>query len=126
MNNLRQMRKGQMFLEYTVLIAILAAALLGMQIYLKRGVQGKYRQIGDDLGPQYSPKSAAAVMNVNTPLGVTNTQQKLVWLTKEDGSYVTDRYDLRVVGIEANTSIIDQATREGEETVGTFEASLFD
>lgn len=126
MNNLRQMRKGQMFLEYTVLIAILAAALLGMQIYLKRGVQGKYRQIGDDLGPQYSPKSAAAVMNVNTPLGVTNTQQKLVWLTKEDGSYVTDSYGLRVVGIEANTSIIDQATREGEERVGTFEASLFD
>jgi len=119
-------RKGQMFLEYSVLVAILAAALLGMQIYLKRSVQGKYRQISDDLGPQYSPKSAAAVMNVNTPLGVTSTEQKLTWLTREDGSYVTDSYDLRVVGIEANTSIIDEATKDGTETVGVFEASLFD
>lgn len=126
LNKLKLNRKAQVFLEYAVLVAILAAALVGMQIYMKRAVQGKYRQLGDDLGPQYSPKTAAAVINVSTPLGLTDTQQQLGWLKDADNNYVLDSFDLRVLAIESNTNIVDEATRDGTETVGAFEAGLFD
>jgi len=47
-------RKGQSTLEYAILIAIIVAALLAMQIYIKRGIQGKLRSSADSIGEQYS------------------------------------------------------------------------
>jgi uncharacterized protein (UPF0333 family) len=47
-------RKGQSTLEYAVLIAVVVGALLAMQIYMKRGIQGKLRQSADQIGEQYS------------------------------------------------------------------------
>lgn len=41
-------------LEYTVVVACLAAALIGMQIYIKRSIQGRIRGATDDIGEQYS------------------------------------------------------------------------
>jgi uncharacterized protein (UPF0333 family) len=48
-------KRGQSTLEYGVLIAIIVGALLVMQVYIKRGVQGKLRQATDDIGSQFSP-----------------------------------------------------------------------
>lgn len=42
--------KAQSFLEYAVLIAIAAAALVAMRIYFVRSVQEKYRQSADVFG----------------------------------------------------------------------------
>ena len=51
---LRKM-KGQSTLEYAVLIIIVIGALLTIQVYIKRGVQGRLRGAADDIGDQYSP-----------------------------------------------------------------------
>jgi len=48
-------RTGQSTLEYAVVIAVVVAAILAMQIYMKRGVQGKLRTATDDIGEQYRP-----------------------------------------------------------------------
>jgi len=48
-------KKGQGTLEYAVIIAVIVAALLTMQIYIKRGLQGRFRQASDDIGDQFSP-----------------------------------------------------------------------
>ena len=48
-------KAGQSTLEYAVVIAVVVAALLAMQIYMKRGAQGKLRQATDDIGEQFSP-----------------------------------------------------------------------
>jgi hypothetical protein len=48
-------RKGQSTLEYAVLIVVIIAALIAMQVYLKRGVQGRMRESTDQIGDQYSP-----------------------------------------------------------------------
>jgi len=44
-------------LEYTMLIVVAAAALAGMSMYLKRGLEGKWRSVGDTFGfgKQYAP-----------------------------------------------------------------------
>lgn len=47
-------RKAQSTLEYAVLIIIVIGALLSIQMYIKRGVQGRLRQASDDIGDQYS------------------------------------------------------------------------
>ncbi|MBI3319017.1 MAG: hypothetical protein HYZ89_00290 [Candidatus Omnitrophica bacterium] len=51
----RNLLKGQATLEYAVVIAVAVAALLAMQIYMKRGVQGKLREATDQVGEQFSP-----------------------------------------------------------------------
>jgi cytoskeletal protein RodZ len=51
---LRKM-KGQSTLEYAVLIIIVIGALLSIQVYIKRGVQGRLKSATDDIGDQYSP-----------------------------------------------------------------------
>lgn len=47
-------RKAQSTMEYAVLIIIVIGALLSIQQYLKRGLQGRMRQAADDIGDQYS------------------------------------------------------------------------
>lgn len=51
--NLRN--KGQSTLEYALVIAVIVAALIAMQTYIKRGFQGKLKSASDDMGEQFSP-----------------------------------------------------------------------
>ena len=48
-------KRGQSTLEYAVLIVVIIGALLTIQTYIKRGVQGRLKQASDDIGDQYSP-----------------------------------------------------------------------
>jgi Flp pilus assembly pilin Flp len=43
-------RKAQTILEYAVVAAVVVAALLAMQSYIKRAIQGKYREAADVFG----------------------------------------------------------------------------
>lgn len=47
-------KKGQSTLEYAVLIIIVIGALLSIQVYIKRGVQGRLKSATDDIGDQFS------------------------------------------------------------------------
>jgi uncharacterized protein (UPF0333 family) len=48
-------KRGQSTLEYAVLIVVIIAALVAMQVYLKRGVQGRMRESADQIGEPFSP-----------------------------------------------------------------------
>ena len=52
---LRRTRKAQSTLEYALLIGLVVGALLTMQNYLKRAIQGRMQVVGDQMGDQYSP-----------------------------------------------------------------------
>ena len=54
--------KGQSTLEYAILIIIVIGALLSIQIYIKRGVQGRLKSATDDIGEQYSPGNTNVYM----------------------------------------------------------------
>ena len=50
------LKRGQSTVEYAVVIAVVIGALLTMQIYMKRGTQGKLRDATDQIGEQFSPR----------------------------------------------------------------------
>jgi Flp pilus assembly pilin Flp len=58
---LQQLRKykGQTTLEYAILVVIIIGALLALQVYIKRGVQGRLKSATDDVGEQYSMAEGA-------------------------------------------------------------------
>ena len=43
------LRSGQSILEYAVLIAVVAAALLAMNVYIRRSVQGNLKALEDQI-----------------------------------------------------------------------------
>ncbi|MDP3732177.1 MAG: hypothetical protein Q8R31_04010, partial [Candidatus Omnitrophota bacterium] len=74
--NNRQYKQGaQSVLEYAVLIACLAGALLAMQIYVKRSIQGRTRDAADEIGEQYSASSTRSRLTqiITNPKDVTIT-----------------------------------------------------
>jgi len=46
-------RRGQSTLEYALIVAVVVGALLAMQIYMKRGMEGRMRKASDDIGKQF-------------------------------------------------------------------------
>ena len=47
--------RAQTTLEYAILIGVIVAGLIAMQVYLKRGFQGKMKESADSMGQQFSP-----------------------------------------------------------------------
>jgi hypothetical protein len=83
---LRQFRKGQSTAEYAIVIGLVIAAVAAMQIYVKRGIQGKMRDASDLQVPttgesygvnsfkQYEPRETTAVgMHSKRDSNVTET-----------------------------------------------------
>ena len=50
----KRRKKGQSTLEYAILIIIIIGALMSIQVYIKRGIQGRLKQASDDIGDQFS------------------------------------------------------------------------
>ena len=70
-------KRGQSTLEYAVLIVVIIGALLTLQVYIKRGVQGRLKSAADDIGDQYSDgntnelKTTNRLSNTEETFGVT-------------------------------------------------------
>lgn len=52
-------KRGQSVLEYAILMVIIIAALLTLQTYIKRGIQGRLKSATDDIGSQYTTADSA-------------------------------------------------------------------
>jgi len=74
------MRRGQATLEYICLLGIFVAALIATGIYVKRGFQGKYRDLGEQIGSQYSP---AATTSTLTNQAISNTTSTTISTVKK-------------------------------------------
>lgn len=81
---MKKNKKGQSTLEYAILIIIIIAALLSLNVYIKRGVAGRLRSATDDIGDQFSTganyyKATISVANTYTNnLGGTQITGKRV------------------------------------------------
>ena len=62
----KKRQKGQSTLEYAILIIIIIGALLSIQVYIKRGVQGRLKSATDDIGDQFSPGNTAVTKTMTT------------------------------------------------------------
>ena len=74
--------RGQSTLEYGVLIAVIVAALLAINIYLKRGVQGKLRESTDQIGEQF--EAGATEISRHSEHTGTTVQTVDAGVTKSD------------------------------------------
>jgi len=67
--------KGQSTLEYAVLIIIIIGALLSIQVYIKRGIQGRLKSAADDIGDQYSPGNTNWIQTTTVNSGTRQTSK---------------------------------------------------
>ena len=65
-------KRGQSTLEYAVLIVVIIGALLTIQVYFKRGIQGRMKSATDDIGDQYSDGNTNVLKVVST---FSNTEE---------------------------------------------------
>ncbi len=65
-------KRGQSTLEYAVLIVVIIGALLTIQVYIKRGVQGRLKSAADDIGDQYSEGNTNELKTTKT---FSNTEE---------------------------------------------------
>ena len=65
--------RGQSTLEYAVVLAAVCAALLAMQVYLRRGIAGELRRAAESLGEQYDPRNTTGNLTFGS-LGNTTTK----------------------------------------------------
>ncbi|MBF0533103.1 MAG: hypothetical protein HQL23_08435 [Candidatus Omnitrophica bacterium] len=72
----RKRKKGQSTLEYVVLIIIIIGALLSIQTYIKRAIQGRLKQASDDIGDQYSPGNTNYAKRVSVTSNTKETQSQ--------------------------------------------------
>jgi len=100
-------RKAQSTLEYAVLIMIIIGALVSIQTYIKRGVQGRLKSSADDVGDQFSPGNTNSVKT-------TSTHSKTQQLFGQDASGAAKQgvsteaiIDKEVTNTQENASIIN-------------------
>ncbi len=87
--------RAQSTLEYTVLIIIIIGAFIAVGDYVKRGLQGRWKQTADDLGDQYDPRYGNSSVTYATT-GYSNTSVYIInstngfWTMREDHSNATE------------------------------------
>ncbi len=111
---------AQSTVEYAVLIACIAAALIGMQFYLKRGIQGRLRQGGDEIGQQYSAGNTGSTTTTTTNSTWT-INQNIVQLQDKETKEFLFKDGLPVNGLKIDTTVDETTTKGGNETIGAFE-----
>lgn len=59
-------KRAQSTLEYAVLVIVIIGALLSIQTYIKRGVQGRLKSASDDIGDQFSVGNTNVIKTTST------------------------------------------------------------
>jgi len=96
---MRRSIRGQSLLEYVIFFVIIVAALLTIQVFMKRGVQGRWKDSVDQLGDQYDPGKMNGVVThrlestaesrVQTIRGTSNGV-KGIYTERSDSSTLTE------------------------------------
>jgi hypothetical protein len=126
---LKKRTKGQSALEYSLIIICLVAGLIAMQVYVKRGFQGRLRSVSDELGEQYSPTNTTGASTTNysstTITNVATKSEAELGADLNGDGLLSDN----VFGTETMTTIPSSSpsvtTQQGSEHVGALETSLF-
>lgn len=88
---MKKSRQGQSTLEYAVLVAVVVGGLLAMQIYMKRGLQGKLHQSADAIGGQFEAQQTSVGARSSHTAKTVQTVQSGVTETKIDLAYPDTR-----------------------------------
>lgn len=118
-------KKAQTLGELVILVAIVSAAVMSMQVYLKRGLEARYKKIADSatesLAYQYEDTGNDGII---TAVSVSAIQQYEPYynssnFTTQHDSHTEFSQDL---GVYTANTISETTTRKGSEKLGTDEA----
>ncbi len=118
--------KAQSTLEYAMVIGCVAVALIAMQMYVKRSIQGRLRNAADEVGEQYSAKSTTSVINQAFTSKTTIVGNSLIVPNLNDPD-IQGRKESREFIISNRWEHQDLKQNSGNyEETGPFEKNLFD
>jgi len=90
-------KRGQSTLEYAVLIVVIIGALLTIQVYIKRGVQGRLKSAADDIGDQYSDGNTNVLQHTQRLSNTVETFNAGVAASSIKGNEVTNETENSVI-----------------------------
>ena len=111
---------GQAILEYAVITVCVIAALLAMQVYVKRGISGSLRGSADQLGKQYEPGYVTSAITTTTT-GDTYTETR-TFKGDVDGEDGNEKYSL-TFSVSGPESLVYTAVTEGGDEVISIDRS---
>ena len=91
-------KSGQTFQEYAILIALAAAAFIAMQVYMKRGVQGRLRDLADQISPKQYEANETTSKTVIDRSGSSTEKETAAKYTIESSDTTTTTYESTIVG----------------------------
>ena len=127
-------------MEYAVVLAAVVAALLSMQIYMKRGFSGRLRAAADTAGEQYDPRNTSGSFTLKSKSETTTTVQSLNEPQLKTSPFCNgdcacadlngdgDCSDDRVFGTVTEARLTgdgEETKRTGNETVGALGTDLW-
>lgn len=101
---------GQSTLEYAFVIAVIVGALIAMQIYIKRSMEGKMKSTSDEIGEGYSARNSKYENITET---TSNSNEKIA-----PGNYTTDTFP---TGGVVSSDISQTSTSQSRDHVLTFD-----
>ena len=101
-------KRAQTTAEYAILIGLVVAALVAMQIYVKRGLQGRMRGATDYLATQ------------TTDIGTTGQYEPYYLSSSFDSARDTNESEATITGGGVTRTLTqDQSSRTGTQTYST-------
>jgi Flp pilus assembly pilin Flp len=97
MFRLLKTKKGQSTLEYAILVVVIIMALIAIQAYLKRGIQGRMRDSADQIGEQFSPEDTTYNFVTKSYTKTNETQDAWTTTTKYEDSW-QERSGSEIIG----------------------------
>jgi hypothetical protein len=110
-------RRGQSTVEMAILIMLIVFAFIAMQVYLKRGIQGRLRANIDSIGEQYDPEKTTSEFNLFHDSDVTTTSESTEEMYIDPTSW-SGQYQNRVITMVHTQTHYDNTVKTGFEYVG--------
>lgn len=91
--------RGQTAMEFAILIMAIVTALVAMQVYIRRAVQGRVRSAVESIGEQYDPNATTSEFDITqrsntTTVTDTSTQGEAGQIKKTvSTTYIYTHYD---------------------------------
>ncbi|MFC1631565.1 hypothetical protein ACFL2I_03320 [Candidatus Omnitrophota bacterium] len=106
-NSLIISSQGQVILSYVLIIAVIVAAMVSIQLYIQRGLQGRYKSATD-----YALNAIGAAQGLDNPAQYDPYYERTIYDTRRDSQVTLDYLDG-----QSTTTIESDSTTTGASVI---------
>ncbi len=111
-------KKAQVFIELSFVLLCVIGALLAVHHYVKRAIQGRWREAADQIGEQYEPRKTRS--NITTAI-----DREVITHVEDDVEVIID--DVPGYATRTTEQILEDVTRRsGNERLEEFGDDLWE